>query len=137
MSNNSLKEFKIAHQSILETIDGIRVNIRDYLRIKSKLKDLEAKLLLHFGKQDIAFFARLQEFYASASSTIKIISFLGDDLKDIKVKTLVFFDRYPAEIGDIGKPMFPLDFMEFSKTVISRIEIEENFLLPLLKKMAV
>lgn len=133
MSADLIYQFKTAHQSIQVTIDQINSSIRSYNQAKPKIRDLHIKLLAHFGKQNDALFNPLAEFYADHRSSAKMIEFLRYDLKDVKVKLLIFFDRHSGEMGDVHHRTFPKDFIEFSKVLTGRIKIEEDFLLPLLE----
>ena len=133
MNDELIKQFKTAHQSILVTIDQINPMTRSYRQAKPFIRDLQTKLLAHFERQNDSLFKPLEEFHAEHRPSAKMIEFLRYDLKDIKIKLLVFFDRHSGEINDIYNRSFPKDFTEFSQAVIGRIKVEEDFLLPLLK----
>ena len=133
MADDLIKQFKLAHQSILVTIDQINPIIRSYRQAKPFIRDLQAKLLAHFERQNNSLFKPIEEFYADHRPSAKMIEFLRYDLKDIKIKLLIFFDRHSGEIDDICSRSFPKDFTEFSQAVIGRMKVEEDFLLPLLK----
>ena len=133
MPDDLIRQFKVAHQSILVTIDQINQNIRSYSKAKPFIRDLQAKLLAHFERQNDSLFKPLEGFHADHRPSAKMIEFLRYDLKDIKIKLLIFFDRHSGEINDMCNRSFPKDFTEFSQAVIGRIKVEEDFLLPLLK----
>ena len=135
MPDDLTKQFKVAHQSILTTIDQINQNIRSYLKAKPFIRELQTKLLAHFEQQNDSLYDSLIKFYDHDRPSMKTIEFLRYDLKDIKVKLLVFFDRHSGEMGDVHGKSFPKDFSEFSENILGRIKIEEDFLLPLFKKM--
>ena len=132
MPDEVIKQFHSAHQSILETIDQINLSIRSYREAKPAVMELQEKLLAHLGKQNDAFFYPLSKFYVNDRPSAKMLEFLQYDRRDMQVKLLVFFDRYSAEAGEARARSFPRDFTEFSKVLIGRIQVEKDFLLPLL-----
>ena len=89
-------------------------------------------LLAHFGAQKDDFFRKLSDFYKD-KETEKTIKFLAHDLKSLKVDLLAFLEKYTGEMGDRGSPQFPRDLADFSRQVVSRIRIEEEYLFGLLE----
>ncbi len=99
MPDDTIKQFKLAHQSILVTIDQINQTIRFYPKAKPFIRELQSKLLAHFKRQNDSFFNPLAEFYSNHRSLAKMMEFLRYDFKEIKVKRLIFFDRYSGGDG--------------------------------------
>ena len=130
---DSLRQFKVAHQSILETIDQIQQSVRFYNQVKPHIRILEDQLLVYFGKQDENLYGPLIVHYAANREATKMIEFLRLDLRDLKIKLLIFFDQHSGEMGDQHARNFPKDFMEFAAAVIGRMRIEEDYLFPLLQ----
>ncbi len=130
--DDPLKEFRVRHQSIIEAIDRIQLAIRDYNKVRPLVYDLQIKWFHHLGRQDQLFFAPIAEFHRLDPKALKMLGFLQDDLRDMKIKSLVFFDRHPGQMGDLRQKTFITDFSLFSKEVLARIEIEETQLIPLL-----
>ena len=136
MSSEIVQNFKVAHQSIVDSIDGIQPFLRSYLAAKPKIREMKEKLLFHLGKQNSDLFDQLRSWHEHDREATKIIEFLTHDLNDIKIKYLIFFEKYSGELADKGSSNFPLDFTEFSKAVLDRLKVEEEYLLPLLKKIS-
>ena len=64
-----------------------------------------------------------------------LVEFLTLDLKDMKVKALLFFDEFPADLGDVSPKNFPKKFSDFADQVMSRFKVEEGYLMPLFEKL--
>ena len=104
-------------------------------KLFDEMQHLTEKILQHLARQDKTMMDRLVEFYRDDRAASKMLEFLIHDLKDLKVKYLVFYDLHSAELTG-GRPRsFPLDFTEFAKGILSRITIEEDYLFPLLEKL--
>jgi hypothetical protein len=136
MSTFDLNQFSLAHGSLLEVIDHIQPFVRSYAEVRLKLRELEKRLFLFFGKEDKAFFDTLYVFYEEDRPSSKMIDFLIHDLKELKINYLTFFDQHSAEATALHARSFPKDFSIFSDQIIGRIKIEQEYLLPLLEKMA-
>ena len=135
MSHELIHQFKISHQSILEVMGEINRSIRSYPKVKPQLRDLHTKLLAHLGKQDDRLLASLAQFFSADREAGKMIEFLQVDLKDTKIKALIFFDNHSGEMDDIRARNFPRHFTEFSAVMTGRIKLEEDYLFPLLAKI--
>ncbi len=125
---------KMGHIAILDNLDEIQVKVRVYTQAKPKLQELQGKLLAHFGQQNKIFFELLAENFAENRPKAKKVEFLDIDLKDVKIKTLLFFDEFPADMADNHPVNFPKRFMDFAHMVIARIKMEEDYLIPLLEE---
>lgn len=130
-----ISHFKQSHQAIVNEIDLIQSSAKSYAAIKPHIRDICKILMEHFGRQNSVFFDRLSSFYTADRPCAKIIEFLVYDTKDIKIKVLIFFDKYSGEMGDRGSRTFSKDFTQLAKDVLGRIKTEEEQLLPLLAKM--
>jgi len=136
MPESYSQTLKVGHQSVVEALNNVQPFLRSYLAAKPPLRELSESLALFLGHQDKAMFDALYHFYENDRPSTKMIDFLLHDLKDLKVKYLVFFDKHSGEVLSYHKNSFPKDFMDFSAQVIGRLKIEEEYLLPLLKKMS-
>lgn len=132
MSKELLKDFKTRHQAIVNTLEKIGVLSRSYSAAKLYIRQLNELLLAHFGGQKEEFFKKLSEFYKDEEAQ-KTIKFLMHDLKGLRVELLAFLEKYTGEMGDRGSPQFPRDLADFSRQVVSRIRIEEEYLFGLLE----
>lgn len=132
---NLIKQFRIAHQSILGAIDQVQLYSRQYHLAKPKIRDLHDMLLEHLSRQNNDFFAPLKDGYASNREASKMLEFLIFDTKEMKIQFLTFFDLHSGEPGDKHFRKFSKDFAEFAKIIIVRIDLEEAYLLPLMEKM--
>jgi hypothetical protein len=64
-----------------------------------------------------------------------VVPLLIQDLKEVKVKHFSFFEKHAAEPGP-GR-LYPLirDFTEFVRAVMDRFQLEEEYLLPILRDL--
>ena len=132
MPKELLKNFKTSHQAIVNAIEKVGSLSRSYGAAKPYIREMNNLLLAHFGRENDEFFKKLSGFYQE-KETGKTIEFLSHDLKDLKIQFLAFFEKYPCEMGDRGSPQFPGDFTDFSRQVLERIKIEEEYLFGLLE----
>ncbi len=131
---DKLNRLKTAHQSLLDSIDQIQQKIHSYKDVKPKLRAFEVQLLAYFEQQNNAFYEPLAIFYKENRADLKMIEFLKQDLKQLKIQLLTFFDQHSGEMGDLHAGNFVRDFREFSGLVLGRIKIEEEYLFPLIIK---
>ena len=135
MSIEAISRFKMRHQTIVDLLDQIQVLSRSYFQAKPKIRELRERLLAHLSHKDDEFFDHIRLSYKGDRHSVKLIEFLAHDLKDIKIKYLVFFEQYSGELADIGSRNFPGELIRFSREVLGRIKIEEEYLFPLLQKL--
>jgi hypothetical protein len=125
-----------SHEGILSLIDQTGTVVRIYSQARNILRDLEEHLSAHLRRQDREFYQRLKDHYAQERESLKMIEFLVHDLKEIKIKSLIFFEKHATNTGNLAAArFFPRDFMEFKEAIINRIKIEEEYLIPLLFNM--
>ena len=134
MPEDVIRTLTTAHYSILETVDRLQLNIRNYPKAKPLIRELHQKLMAHFSHQNEPFFMALQAQCGQARESLKMLEFLQFDLKEIKVNLLVFFDRHSGEMDDIHFRSFPKDFTDLSGLIIGRIKMEKDYLIPILQK---
>lgn len=109
--------------------------IRFYPQARLKLRELRDILAAHLSRQDRELFRQLSDYYAGDRKNIKMLEFLEHDLKDIKIEYLGFLDKHDGDSGNRRAWSFPRDFTDFTRTVMTRIQVEEEYLLPLLEGM--
>ena len=131
-----ISSFRFGHQSILDSLEQIQSVIRSYPQAKPKISDLQDKLLNHLSHQNKNFYNLLSTCFQNDRQACKTIESLEKDLVDTKVQTLDFFERYPSDMTDHHSASFPLDFTVFSKFLKARLQLEQDYLLPLLEKMS-
>ena len=132
-----ITRLKLSHQMLTDLISQIQLLLRSYNQAKPKLRELYKNLQDHFGIQDTKFYERLSLHFVDDRESAKMLEFLLHDLKDFKIKYLVFYDQHPAEMIGGHPRMFPLEFTEFAKNILSRITMEEDYLFSLLEKLSV
>ncbi|OGX24539.1 MAG: hypothetical protein A3D10_08280 [Omnitrophica WOR_2 bacterium RIFCSPHIGHO2_02_FULL_48_11] len=108
---------------------------RSYNQAKPILRGLHEQLLNYFARQDQKILDQLYSFYIDDRSSYKLVEFLEHDLKDIKIKLLIFYDKHTGEVADMNARSFPLDFQKFLQEIINRMNVEEEYLFPLLEKL--
>lgn len=136
VTNKLIESFVKGHQMILSNIGRAQQNIRSYNQAYKDINELSEVLLTHWERQSEQFFILLKNFYKEDRESLKMLEFLIYDLKEIKISYLVFADKYIKKNGCAQERSFPKDFDSFCRSVISRLNIEEEYLLPLMKKIA-
>ena len=135
MSHPLVKSLRLGHNSLLHTIEQLQQVARSYNQAKPILRGLHEQLLNYFARQDQKILDQLYSFYIDDRSSYKLVEFLEHDLKDIKIKLLIFYDKHTGEVADMNARSFPLDFQKFLKEIINRMNVEEEYLFPLLEKL--
>ena len=130
-----ISSIKEAHMELVIYIDQIQPLLRAYFQVKPRVRDMHIKLLAHLGRQNEMMFDELRFFYADDRPSLKIVEFLVHDLKDIKIKYLIYMEQHSGELADINAKSFPLDFTHISNEILARIKMEEEYLIPLLEKL--
>lgn len=134
-SEELLTSLRTSHQEIVDSIDQIQPLLRSYSPAKARIREMHKRVLDHFGRQTGKLFDELRAFYKADREALKLIEFLIHDLKDVKIKYLVFADEHSGELSDVKARSFPKDFSGFSSAILGRIKIEEEYLFPLLEKL--
>ena len=129
-----LTVFQKGQRAILVSVGDVQHSLRDYPACRTKLAVLLEKLLVHWKKQDESFWTALAEVFATDRPAQKIVEFLVFDLKELKVKYLAFEDRYLLALPGGERRTFPKDGKDFLQAVLDRIQMEEEYLFPLLKR---
>lgn len=135
MSQAIITRFKVRQQSIIDTLDQVQMLARSYVAAKPKIREMNEKLLAHFAGQNDELFEQLHTYHRLDRSALKMIEFLIHDLKEIKVKYLIFFEKHSGGMLDMSARTFPKDFSDFAREITTRFKIEEEYLFPLLEKI--
>ena len=135
MAKHEIDVFKSGHTAIIIAIDEVLQNLRSYNQVKPKLREFNTIVLAHLGRQNKNFYDCLTEYYSNDREACKMQEFLLHDMKDLKIKYLIFTDKHSGEFADNNYRNFPKEFIEFSREIIERIRIEEEYLFPLLKEL--
>jgi len=133
MSRDLASDLRVAQQGIVDTFVQIQPLLRSYVHAKPKIREMREQLLAYLGRQDEEFFSHLRERHYHDREAKKMIEFLMHDLKDIKVQYLIFFEKHSGEMTSPYLKDFPKDFVEFSKLILARFKIEDDYLFPLVK----
>lgn len=132
--SDAIIQLKLSQASILSCIDQIQPLVRSYPQAKFKLREFQAKLLSHFEHQNKILCSELTVFYERDRQSEKMIEFLIHDFKEIKIKTLLFFDDHPGNMTDIRPKNFIRDFADFSQAIIVWMKAENEHLFPIVEK---
>ena len=132
MPSTIIASFQSGHRAILQSLDQIYQVVRAYPQAKPRLRELNSIVLAHLGRQNKQMLDQLQVHYHDNRQASKMLEFLIHDLKEIKIKYLVFFDKHSGEMADINARNFSRDFQEFSGELIHRLKMEEEYFFPLL-----
>lgn len=129
------KNFQQNQQLIEKSIYAILRGMRNDVVLHTHLPQLNEQLAGYMSYQDDEFYKYLRKMFAGDKQTLKILEFLSTDAKYILGRYLEFFDRYSARATEVSWHMFPKDFSGFSREIMSRFQIEKEYLFPLLQKL--
>ena len=135
MSTNLIFRFRAGQRAIRMILSQIQLVARSYPRAKPMLREFSEVLLTHWRLQNDDLWDRLSVFFVDDREKTKMLEFLTHNLKDLKIRYMVFFDQYTGEWGDVGSKNFVKDFTSFSEEILARIKIEEEYLFPLLDRV--
>lgn len=135
MSQQLIESFRLGHHSILRSLDEIQRVARQYNQTKPLLRNLHEKIIEHLARQDARMMKQLADFYHEDREVTKMLEFLAHDLKDIKVRFLLFYDKHSGEVLDLNSRSFPRDIQDFTQELSDRFSAEEEYLFPLLAKL--
>ncbi len=135
MTKEQVNSFRMRHQSIAANLAQVEIVARSYVEAKPRLRALRQQMLNHLGQQNKDFFSALYEYYADNREATKALEFLEHDVKDMKVRHLLFFEKHSGEMGDVSAVQFPRDLASFAKEVLTRLQMEEEYLIPLLSDL--
>ena len=122
------------HQALKECIVAVQTVVRSYPEARPALHALETVLITHWERQTQQVFTDLSRFFQESRQDIKMLEFLLHDLKDMKIKTLVFYDQYSGALPIQEAHSLRKNFHRFTEDILNRIRIEEEYFLPLLAK---
>jgi len=129
------KDFQRNQQLIEKTIYAILRGIRNDLIVHTYLPQLNEQMAAYMGFQDDAFYKFLNKKYTDDKQILKVLEFLATDAKYILGRYLEFFDRFSSFKAEVGWSMFPKEFSDFSREIMSRFQIEKEYLFPLLDRL--
>jgi hypothetical protein len=132
MNGPALKALKTSHQQLLLDINRLLDVLRDYPKALSILSDFEKVFTEYLRLQDSRLYDVLRQYYRMDREALKMLEFLEQDLKDIKIEFWNFLEGCSPHANAVAVRNFPKRFSDLSKKVISRIAIEEEYLFPLL-----
>lgn len=127
--------FRLSHEMLADSISQIHLSLRSYAQAKPKLRELYNNLYNHFGRQDSKLYESLSLLFVDDRPALKMLEFLTHDLKDLKIKHLIFYDQHSGEMGAGHPKSFPVEFSEFASQILARVKIEEEYLFPLIAKL--
>ena len=131
----SLADLRRNHQSLAATVEGIRADIRAYPRVRHKIPLLYGQLAEHLRWQDARFFDALRRISENDRETLKIIEFLFYELKEVKIAAVDFMEKYGEAAGNAVSRQFPKEFADFAAAIEGRLQMEAEYLFPLLEGM--
>jgi hypothetical protein len=121
-----------AQDLIAGAIRDVKAVLRNEVSAQARARSLYDLLVQYVAKQDDGFYQALRARYAGNASALKIIEFFLQDLKMLKVKFFIFEDTYLMG-RRASKSKWVSDFQEFSEDILTRCQMEQAQLFPLLK----
>ena len=127
-----LQDLISSHRQVLEAMHEISPHAMPYYEVKKKLIVLYEEIFQYLSLQKSDRFERLREALVGEPDKLKIVNFLENDLKELRITMYWFSDEHRADMGDMNPKNFIRDFQELSQSLVGRIKREEELLLPLL-----
>ena len=124
-------EFYVTRQLILDLLPDAQAAARYGTLSVPKAVAVVNQSARHCALQNDAFYAYLKSAHQDNASALKIIDFFIYDLKELKIKIFVFEEKYLAEKMHVSKN-FSKDFLELSREILTRVDMETAQLFPLL-----
>jgi hemerythrin-like domain-containing protein len=132
--DNLIKTFQEDHRHILTALENIKNIGADYSAMSNALKEIKETFLAHMSLEDSEFYLKLRRKVKLSQDLVRTLDFLVQNLEELKISSLIFFEKYnQQEIGFMEKD-FAADFHHFCEKVSRRIELEEGQLFPLFGK---
>lgn len=128
-----LKQLRASHRSLRHAVLQLQDYVRAYSRARLFFGEFEQRFLNYCDLQDRAFYSELEDRYAGNREKLKMIEFLLYDLKDTRIAYLAFIEKHPTQTNQSGARSFPLDFTAVSGRILARLQVEEEYLFPLLE----
>jgi hypothetical protein len=127
--------------TLLQTIDDISraisishiIDRKNYLSLRPKFNFLQSAIFNHFQIQNEALYQMLER-QATEDEDKSALRFLIQDLKELKIMTLMLVEEHPADMGDVTPKNFKRDFTDYIHAFTLRLSQEEKLLVPLLEK---
>lgn len=132
--DNLIDTFKTDHQNILNGLERIKNIGTDYSSMSSALSDMKETFLAHMGLEDAEFYVKLRRRVKLSLDLLRTLDFLIKDLEELKITSLVFFEKYTNQELESLAREFAQDFHGFYDKIVRRIDLEENQLFPLFGK---
>lgn len=128
---NLIKTFKQDHQNILTTLEKVKNIGTDYASMSGALREIKEAFLAHMNLEDAEFYVNLRRKVQLGQDLVRTLDFLIKNLEEMKISSLIFFEKYATHEADFMEKEFALDFHNFYERVVKRIDLEENQLFPL------
>ena len=132
-SGLSLEQCLSFHQLIDDVLDealkAIKARRADSACIDA-FYNLVSKYLV---KQDKDFYKGLRDWLSASNKSFSMVEFLEYDIKDLKIKLFVFYDRF-LHVHHAGRYQAVLrDWHELADAVQVHLQVERKYLFPLLE----
>jgi len=129
-----IEVFKEDHQHILDSLERIKNIGTDYLSMNATLKEMKEAFLAHMSLEDAEFYVKLRRRVNLSQDLVRTLDILIKDLEELKISSLIFFEKYAVQEEEVMEKEFAQDFHNFHEKVLKRIDLEENQLFPLFGK---
>ena len=135
MVDDTLSRFRKSHVELLGACEDVAGFARQYEKAKPAIHRLRDILFQHFTLQKSDLFETLRLSDDLNREEARMLESLQVDLRNLKITAIEFFDQYPADMGDIHPVAFPSRFQQFFHDIQARINLEEQYLIPLIRKV--
>jgi len=96
---------------------------------------LEAAVLKHIAKEDSRIYIPLKRIVKLSDEAVKFLDVSRDKLEDIKIQSLIFFEKYKGSLTQELYSEFRQDLFRLKKKMDERIRFEDSELFPFLKNL--
>jgi hypothetical protein len=126
--------FKEDHRHILSSLERIKNIGTDYSSMRDGLKEIKENFLSHVALEDSEFYVNLRRKVKLNEDLVRTLDFLAKDLEELKISSLIFFEKHAGGEAEYMEKDFASDFHNFYQKVLKRVKFEEEQLFPLFGK---
>lgn len=98
-----------------------------------KIQTLERMILSHVEKEEAEIYIPAKKLLKLPARATELLASFRHRDKDIKIFTIIFFEKYKSEINEGMRKTFSKDITRLTKTLNDHINFEEQELFPFLK----
>lgn len=128
------EQLLLTRQLTMDAVEQVQavLNSNSEKLIFGRIKDFCNHATRHISLQSEGFYRVLKAHHQRNASALKKIDFFENDLKELRVQLFVFIEKYFSDKPVRNTRHLILGFNELARTVLSRVDVENSLLFPLI-----